>query len=551
MVFCEIKTSKECYNKYFFLFLQNQIISKKIMYRSYLLLLLVFLCTHFVTNAQTKEPELKAVSVDTMSQLITLTWEPEPGVEGVTIFKCTANCDVENYYNVVDVVSMSQLEWKDRNANSSSAPQNYYCIGWLDSEGQVISGKSAPKNNMVLKASSSVSGCLNVITLSWNPYYVNFPWYQGSNNRMDTLDYYILYRKTDIDTSFILLDSVMRHDPSIEIRYETTYLQNDTWYDFLIQAISRTDTVRPFSNIVVYQTGLEIDTPVTVEITCVSVIENKYIEIDVVTDDFPEPFQKLYLLRAHPGKEVWIKDLLSFEIIDSLEYNPTNEYRFTDENINTRVGLYYYMAVADNKCKLNDTSNVLTNIYLYGRRMEKYIDSIRFLHVSIPFNSEWYDLLRVVYDRKVLLTGGLTVTNNSHYIDVRSFMDDGAEIKYQVRSISDCYSNTLTIEHEPYVRFPSAFYPQSINTENRTFYPILQFPSEDDYLFIIYNRWGQEVYRATVPPVYGDYNNPQGRWDGTFQGRDCPPGIYAFKISYSFNEKSGKYSDTGSVMLIR
>ena len=522
------------------------------MNRSYLLLLLVFLCTHQVTNAQTRDLELKAVSVDTMSQLITLTWKFEPEVEDVIIYKCTANCTVQNNYHPVDTAKMVQLTWQDFNANSGALPQNYYAIGWSNS------GKTAPKNNMVLKAGASISGCLNVISLAWNPYihYADFSWYQGSINKMDTLDYYIFYRETEENTNFVLLDSIMgTHfatiDPAREIRYETTFLQNKTWYDFLIQAVSRTETMRAFSNITKFETQTEIDTMVPIVITCVSVINDEYIKIDVVTHEFPNPFQKLYLLRAYPGKEVWSKELLSFKVIDSLEYNSTNTYRFADINVDPQLGLYYYMAVADNKCKTNDTSNVLTNIYLYGRRIEKYTDSVLFKHVSIPFNFELYDLFRIVYDRKIPLANGLTVTNNGHYGDVRSFMDDGAAVKYLIISENDCYSNSLTIEHEPYVRFPNAFYPQSINIENRTFYPILQFPSEDDYLFIVYNRWGQELYRSTLPPVYGDYENPQGRWDGTFRGEPCPSGIYAFRISYSFNERSGKYSHTGSVILVR
>jgi len=528
------------------------------MHRSYLLLLFIFLFSHFVANAQSVKLEIEAVSVDTMSQLITLTWELNPEVEDVIIYGCTTDCSIQNNYHVIDTVSMSHLKWIDLDADSSSA-LHYYCIGGLNSAGGPISGKSAPKTNMVLKADLPAGGCLNSILLSWNPYirYVDFSWNQSSINRMDTLDYYIFYREKNINAPFMLLDSITgTHftdmNSTIDIHYEAKYLENNMLYEFVVQAISKIDTVRPFSNIAEHETGFVINDSVLVTITCVSVKEDRYIEIDVVTDDFPEPFQKLYLLRDKPDKEFWIKDSLSFKIIDSMEYSSTNKYRFIDEDVDPGSGLYYYMAVADNKCKLNDTSNVLTNIYLYGRRVDKYADSISFSREGIPFlDSEWYELFRIVYEKEISITNMLTILNRGYYIDVTPFMNDGAAIKYQIRSDDGCYSNTLIIEHEPYTEFPNAFYPQSINVENRTFYPILKFPSEDNYLFIIYNRWGQEVYRSTLPPIYGDYGNPQGRWDGTFQGKDCPQGIYAFRISYSYNGGLGKYSDTGSVMLVR
>jgi gliding motility-associated-like protein len=212
------------------------------------------------------------------------------------------------------------------------------------------------------------------------------------------------------------------------------------------------------------------------------------------------------------------------------------------------------MAIADNKCKFNDTSNILTNIYLTGRRVEKYKDSLYFYREGRPRLStlEDYELFRVVNEQEIPVTHTLTLEYNRYYADVEKFLDGGgAQVVYQIKSLDDCYSNMLSIEHEPRIVFPNAFYPASDREENKTFYPIISFPSEDNYLFIIFNRWGQEVYRSTLPPVYGDYSNPQGRWDGTFQGKTCPPGMYAFKITYTYNESANKYSETGSFMLVR
>jgi hypothetical protein len=157
----------------------------------------------------------------------------------------------------------------------------------------------------------------------------------------------------------------------------------------------------------------------------------------------------------------------------------------------------------------------------------------------------------MVNDREVLVTD-LSLNNNGCFINVEPFLDEGVEIKYRIRTETNCLSNTLVVKHAPLLRFPTAFYPESGSIENRTFYPILQFPSTDNYLFIIYNRWGEELYRSTLPPVYGAYDNPQGRWDGTYKGKNCPAGLYAYKITYnSFSDGTGKYSKSDSFMLVR
>jgi hypothetical protein len=426
----------------------------------------------------------------------------------------------------------------------------FYSIAWGES------GKSAPLNNMVLKADSIKAGCRNSVMLKWNPYiyYLECEW-SGSNikGKMDTLDYYIHYRKKGLEASFSILDSIKgSYFPSIHpndtVRYEAKYLK-DIEYDFMIEAINRFNSTSSYSNIVSFTPRYEIDTAVTIELVTVSVIEDKNIQIDVITDNFPAPFQKLYLLRDKTEST----PTSSFNIIDSADYKANNQYSFLDEGVDPKSGLYYYQAVAENKCKLNDTSNILTNIYLTGRRVEKYTDSVYFYREGMPYINrlENYELLRLENGKENSITHSMNLTYNSYYVDVEKFLDGTAQVVYQMKSNNEELSNTISIEHEPRITFPNAFYPSSDNIQNKTFYPIITFPSEENYLFVIYNRGGQEVYKSTLPPVSGDYTNPQGRWDGTFQGQNCPPGMYGFKITYTYNENSKRYSDSGSFMLVR
>jgi len=493
-------------------------------------------------NAQQQELVLYEVSVDAIdSQQIKLKWLFED-IDSVSIYKCVNQCNDENYYNRIAKVKMDadNLEWIDMVASPNTL--NYYSIGWS------YSGKSVPLNNMVLSANVSIDGCLNSALLSWNPY-INMP---------DSLDHYKVLYRTNADSAFIFLDSVngehftgFYFSPTNKIRYNARFLENNIIYEFVIQAVNKTETEYSFSNIVKFETGFEDINPVPIEINCVSVIEDMQIQIEVSTDNFINPFKKLYLYRDESVKPLELKESLQFKIVDSLEYNSSNDYHFIDERVNPKSKLYYYMAVADNKCRINDSSNIKTNILLYGDRADKYLDSIQFTQAGFPeMDNSLHELYRIVNQVDFFITGGLR-RNTSYFIDVTPFIDDGDVVQYQIKSEQGCYSNSLIVAHEPIVDFPDAFYPQSKNNENKTFYPILRFPSEDNYLFIIYDRWGQELYRSVLPPVYGEYLNMQGRWDGTFQGKECPPGIYAFQLSYRYNESTKKYSKSGTFMLIR
>jgi len=503
-----------------------------------------------------------------LPQVVKLKWLFTSAADSVSIYKCDNYCNNEDNYSRVAKVKMeaTHLEWIDTDADI--AVQNHYSIGWSNS------GKSVPLNNMALKTSSFIDGCSNSIALSWNPYiiYSEFSWNDGSINIMDTMNYYVYYRLKDADATFLLLDSLTGICQTGKINYGAEYLLSDTVYEFVVQAFSPNDpSIFSFSNIsTAPKTGIVSLAPVDVEITCISVIDEKNIQIDVVTELFPDIFHKLYLLRDKPDKIPKKKESLTFSIIDSTDYNPTNQYSFIDYNADPKSGLYYYMVVAENKCKQNDTSNILTNILLNGRRVEKYGDSLYFTQQGFPpiAPSELYDVFRIAYGKEYHITF-LTHFSKKCYVDVEPFLEDGIEVKYVMKSKNNCYSNTLLIEHEPKIKFPNAFYPESRKLENQTFFPILSFPSEDNYLFVIYNRWGQEVFKTNKPPYYCFFdrtidgkinvdrsciqqNKEEWRsWDGTFQGKRCPPGVYAYKIFYSFNEGSGKYSASGTFMLMR
>jgi gliding motility-associated-like protein len=90
----------------------------------------------------------------------------------------------------------------------------------------------------------------------------------------------------------------------------------------------------------------------------------------------------------------------------------------------------------------------------------------------------------------------------------------------------------------PYIFLPNAFSPNG-DGENDVLY--LRGVHIDRFDLIIYNRWGQEVFRT---------NQLDRGWDGTFQGEDQPSGAYGYYLDVECIGGE-RFSRQGNVNLIR
>jgi gliding motility-associated-like protein len=94
-------------------------------------------------------------------------------------------------------------------------------------------------------------------------------------------------------------------------------------------------------------------------------------------------------------------------------------------------------------------------------------------------------------------------------------------------------------EFEIYV--PNAFSPNGDGV-NDVFVMKWDGLSIFDFRISIFDRWGGEIY-------IGD--GVSSGWDGKKAGKDCPGGVYVYKIVYSVDGVPGSQERVGTVMLIR
>ena len=89
---------------------------------------------------------------------------------------------------------------------------------------------------------------------------------------------------------------------------------------------------------------------------------------------------------------------------------------------------------------------------------------------------------------------------------------------------------------------PNCFTPDE-NEVNQQYGPIMSEGYDiNGFNFTIFNRWGEVVWES---------NNPNGRWDGTFDNKMCTEGVYIWKMKFNVFGNDGKIEDHGHLTIIR
>ncbi len=99
-------------------------------------------------------------------------------------------------------------------------------------------------------------------------------------------------------------------------------------------------------------------------------------------------------------------------------------------------------------------------------------------------------------------------------------------------------SNEVMTLQTSKIYIPNAFSPKGIN---KKFKPFCIFIDNMDYLFTIYNKWGQKLFET--------HNKDEG-WDGKYKGKFVPVDVYVYYIRYK-NSEGDYFEKRGTVTLIR
>ncbi len=126
---------------------------------------------------------------------------------------------------------------------------------------------------------------------------------------------------------------------------------------------------------------------------------------------------------------------------------------------------------------------------------------------------------------------------------VFSILVDSPGVYYATVTIDGCsVTDSVTIHKDCYVNIPNSFTPNDDGLNDYFFPRQLLASGVKKFSMRIFSRWGQIIYETT---------NPGGRgWDGKFNDKFQPNGVYIYQIEVDFtNGHSEKY--TGNVTLLR
>jgi gliding motility-associated-like protein len=116
--------------------------------------------------------------------------------------------------------------------------------------------------------------------------------------------------------------------------------------------------------------------------------------------------------------------------------------------------------------------------------------------------------------------------------------------KVVVTTADGCESSTtvtVNVIEPPKLTIPTAFTPNGDDV-NDVFRMVGRDITEIQ-TFVVFNRWGQEVY--------ANAGNQLDGWDGTFKGQEQPSGVYAYYIEYKQKGSDEVQLKKGNVTLLR
>jgi len=117
-------------------------------------------------------------------------------------------------------------------------------------------------------------------------------------------------------------------------------------------------------------------------------------------------------------------------------------------------------------------------------------------------------------------------------------------VKLIVESVDHCFDSTekiIFVKGELNTFVPSAFTPNNDGL-NDVFIPSVAGVDPGDYEFLVFDRWGEIIFRST---------NPEIGWDGRLKGNMAKNDVYTWKLEFKDKYSVVRYKYSGRVNLIR
>ncbi|MFT5859774.1 MAG: gliding motility-associated-like protein [Flavobacteriaceae bacterium] len=449
-------------------------------------------------------PIMTNVTIDTLTNLVSLTWNQneQPDTYGYVIY----TLDLSGFLVEIDTNwGIANTTYID-SPNTALGPLTYSVAAfdscWTTSIPPTYQTSAKAPAHTTVFVNANLDICTKSVLVDWSDYV-------GWNN----LDHYEVYGKWE-GQAWTVLGSTTSTILNVDVLEGKNYC-------FTIKSISLTG-VESFSNI----SCVFISSP--------SPPAFNYLQVATVYDDHVR-------LRQHIDPTVPLQALSFqrkndngvFEEIAQVPMVGSTTVSITDEDVNVDEQSYVYRVQTIDSCGLladitNEAETILMHIqaddvakliYLNWNAYREFDGSILGYNIyrgidrvfsSVPFATVASNTLSFVDDiNNVISTGKIC-----YYLEAIE-----ATNSYNISEISR--SNIVCAVIPPTIYIPNAFMPDGIN---KVFKPIISDFDATAYDFIVFNRWGQIMFRTN----YYDEG-----WNGAVRqnGQMAANGTYLYTVS--------------------
>jgi len=448
-------------------------------------------------------PEIIRVSVDTLTGLADIRWNPSPSsdVEKYTVYYYKPGIDGAL---AVDTVSGDTREYVYTTLDPSAASQTL-TVAAVDSSGTGGILPEPPHSTMHLAI--MYDSCEKAMELEWTAY---VGW--------DDLVKYEVYFSVDGGAYTILKKDGTQGTSELHLG-----IVDNRRYCYFIKAVSA--RTHSFSNIVCRNVSHPLY-PAWINAESASAIGTDVIEVKFAVDPAGEVSSFRLYKAAGPGKP-FIRDAILSRTGDSIVHQ--------DPVISTKLRWLYKLYALDvcNNINPETESNVCGNIVLNARSvaLEAFLSWSPYSDYEAGVNA--YRVYRDIKRAGPVLIAGTSPPDTSFQDDL-SFLS-GEDIQdeicyYLVAEENDNYtrgkqgfsrSNEACVSVVPEIRMANALIPNATNLDNSRIQPILTFIPQH-YVFQVFDRWGSKIFETSDPAAFW-YGNVNG-------GKKVPEGVYVYYI---------------------
>ena len=467
---------------------------------------------------------IDTVSLDPLApSQISLSWLPSVSGDVVGYVLYHFNGASWDSVGAVSGITSSFFQFTDPSA--ALAPQ-LYSISAYDSCGNISNIGTA---HSTLFSTAKLDVCRAAIDIRWNPYI----------NMAGGVAQYNVY-VSENNGPFTYLASV----PGNNISYSHNTLTRGSEYCYYIQAQGNVAT-RTASSTISCEIADLLTVPTFSYLKKATVIDSRRVIVEVLVDTLDNPDVSRYKLQRS------FERTGPFATISVINYTGAPIITFADFTARTDEYSYFYRVITIDSCG-NEvlTSNLGRTILLSGQPEFNLTNRLTFNDYE-----EWlggvreYALFRKVDDVwEPTPVDLIAIGQNNYTDDVAEIYQNTGRFCYRIEAYEGpgntygytdtSVSNIFCLIQEPHLFVPNAFTPDG---KNPILKPQFIFIEAKNYIFSIFNRWGQKVYET---------RNPQDGWDGKYQGSIAPEGNYVYSVRI-FGTNGREIEKSGSVTLLR